>query len=63
MNDPVETLKEQSISVAREYRKLHRQLGQLIDRRQRTDRNDPSRENLERQIQALTAEMRELCWG
>jgi hypothetical protein len=63
MNDPVETLMKRSISVAREYGKLHQQLSQLIDRRQRTDRNDSLREDLERQIQAVTAEMRALCGG
>jgi ribosomal protein S17 len=63
MSDPVEVLMEQSISVAREYKKLHQQLSELVERRQRTNRHDPLREDLERQIQALTAEMRELCWG
>jgi hypothetical protein len=63
MNDPVETLMKRSISVAREYRELGKQLTQLIDRRQRTDRNDPLREDLERQVQAVTAEMRALCGG
>jgi hypothetical protein len=63
MNDPVETLMKRSISVAREYRELGKQLTQLIDRRQCTDRNDPLREDLERQIQAVTAEMRALCGG
>jgi phage regulator Rha-like protein len=63
MNDPVGTLMTQSISVAREYGKLHQQLSRLIDRRQRTDRNDPLREDLERQIQAVSAEMRAVCGG
>jgi hypothetical protein len=63
MSDPVETLMEQSISVAQEYKKLHQQLSELIERRQRTNRNDPFRDDLERQIQALTAVMRKLCWG
>jgi hypothetical protein len=31
MNDPVETLMKRSISVAREYRELGKQLTQLID--------------------------------
>jgi hypothetical protein len=59
MNHPVETLMKRSIAVAQEYGKLHHQLRQ----RQRTDRNDPLREDLERQIQAVTAEMRALCGG
>jgi hypothetical protein len=63
MNDPVEILMEQSILVAQEYGKLHQQLSQLIYRRQPTDRNDSLREDLERQIQAVTAEMRALCGG
>ena len=63
MNDPVGTLMTQSISAGREYGKLHQQLSRLIDRRQRTDRNDPLREDLERQIQAVSAEMRAVCGG
>jgi hypothetical protein len=54
---------EQSILVAQKYEKLHQQLSQLIDRRQPTDRNDLLREDLERQIQAVTVEMRTLCGG
>jgi hypothetical protein len=63
MSDPVEALMEHSISIAREYKKLDRQLSELIERRQRTNRHDPLREDLERQMQALTAEMLELCCG
>jgi hypothetical protein len=63
MNEPVKTLMKRSISIARKYKSLDRKLVQLIDQRQRADWNDPSRNQIERQIQAVAAKMRALSGG
>jgi hypothetical protein len=63
MNDPVKILMKRSISVARKYKSLDRKLVQLIDQRQRADWNDPLRNQLERQTEAIAAEMRALSGG
>jgi hypothetical protein len=63
MNYRIDTLMRQSVSAARKYGDFEQLLTQLIDRRQRTESNDTSRELLERQIQAVTSEMRALCGG
>jgi|GEM_PF-4890137 len=60
MNDAVKSLMKHSVSAARKYRSLDRQLIQLIDQQLRADLNGPLRNEIESKKAAIAAEMIEL---
>jgi hypothetical protein len=60
MNDTVESLMKRSISAARKYQSLDRQLTQLIDQQMRAGLNSPLRNEIEFKKAAIAAEMIEL---
>jgi hypothetical protein len=60
MNDTVESLMKRSISAARKYQSLDRQLTQLIDQQMRAGLNSALRNEIEFKKAAIAAEMIEL---